>query len=134
MELTMTLGPGTRVSTQVKGHEIRTDQPRDDGGEDSAPSPFALFLASLGTCAGFYVLSFCAARGISTEGIAVTQRAEWDRATHRLATIGIEIRLPPSFPDKYRDAVRRAAESCAVKKVLQDPPELVVTTTAQAAP
>ncbi|HEY3357441.1 MAG TPA: OsmC family protein [Polyangia bacterium] len=129
MEMTITFGAGKRVNAQVNGFEIRTDQPAAAGGDGSAPEPFTLFLASIGTCAGIYVLGFCQARGIPTEGISLVQHVEWDREQHRLARVGVEIRLPASFPEKYRDAVRRAAETCAVKKAIFDPPELTVTTT-----
>lgn len=34
--------------------------------------------------------------------------------------------LPAGFPDKYRDAILRPAGPCAVKRVLDDPPELLL--------
>jgi ribosomal protein S12 methylthiotransferase accessory factor len=121
---------GKKIDVQVGPHLVKTDQPVQGGGEGSAPTPFDTFLASFGACAGIYVVGFCQARGIPTEGITLVQRNEYDAAAHRLARIRLELTLPPSFPEKYRDAVRRAAESCAVKKALADPPEVVVETTA----
>jgi ribosomal protein S12 methylthiotransferase accessory factor len=74
MEMTIRLAGGMRVSADFKGFAIATDQPQESGGEGSAPSPFDLFLASLGTCAGFYIQSFCQKRGIPTQGIGLVQR------------------------------------------------------------
>lgn len=128
MELNITLGQGKRVDAEVHGHLIRTDQPVAAGGEGSAPEPFTYFLSSIGTCAGIYVLGFCQARNIPTDGIKLTQRVEFDREKHRLSRVAIDIHLPPSFPDKYRDAVRRAAETCAVKRAILDPPEFAIET------
>jgi putative redox protein len=40
---------GQKVDAQYSGFTIHTDQPVEDGGDGSAPTPFSLFLASLGT-------------------------------------------------------------------------------------
>jgi ribosomal protein S12 methylthiotransferase accessory factor len=127
VEIVATLPGGKRVDAQVGHFTVHTDQPRESGGEDSAPDPFALFLASLATCAGFYVGAFCAARRISTDGIRIIEHTESDAESKRLVRVTLEIELPPSFPAQYRDAVVRAAGACKVKKALLDPPELRIT-------
>ena len=129
MEMTITFPGGKRVDAQVGPHTIRTDQSREGGGEGSAPEPFVTFLASLGTCAGIYVLGFCQARNLPTEGIRLVQKHEFNPVTHRLEKIRIEVQVPPSFPEKYRPAVQRAADLCAVKKTILAPPEFEVVTT-----
>lgn len=126
MEIEIRFAGGSRVEASVGNHTVRTDQPVGDGGEDSAPSPFALFLASLGTCAGYFVLRFCQSRGISTEGLGLTQRLEVDPTSHRISGITIDIRTPEGFPEKYREALVRAADQCAVKRTLLHPPEIRV--------
>jgi ribosomal protein S12 methylthiotransferase accessory factor len=128
MELAISFSGGKRVDAQVNGFTIQTDQSPAGGGEGSAPEPFTYFLSSIGTCAGIYVLGFCQARGIPTEGIHLTQRVEFDREKHRLSRVAIDIHLPADFPEKYRDAVRRAAETCAVKRAILDPPEFAMKT------
>jgi len=115
--------PGNkRVHARYKGFVVETDQPVDSGGDNSAPAPFDLFLLSIGTCAGYYVLSFLQQRGLSTDGAGVVLRREVDQASHLPSKISIEIKLPGDFPEKYRDAVVRAAEQCAVKRALDKPP------------
>jgi putative redox protein len=111
-----------RVDAQYKGFVIHTDQPASAGGEDSAPAPFDLFLASLGTCAGVYVLIFLQQRGLPTEGAGIVMRQERDPRTKLVSKISMEIKLPQDFPEKYRDAVIRAAETCAVRRHLDTPP------------
>jgi ribosomal protein S12 methylthiotransferase accessory factor len=125
MDIRVTFPGGKRVDAQLGRHVIHTDQPPAQGGNDEAPAPFDLFLASLGTCAGIYVLGFCQARGLPTGEIELVQRHEADDAGH-LAKVSLEIRLPPSFPEKYRAAIVRAAENCKVKKTLASPPEIAV--------
>jgi ribosomal protein S12 methylthiotransferase accessory factor len=129
-EIIVTLGQGKRVDATFKGHTINTDQPVKAGGDDSAPSPFDLFLASIGTCAGIYVKSFCEQREISTEGIQIIQSMEYDPTKRLMGKIKLDIKVPNGFPDKYKAALINAAELCAVKKHLENPPlfETIVTT------
>jgi putative redox protein len=128
MEMTITFPGGSRVDAQLGSHTIATDQPAHAGGSDSAPAPFSLFLASIGTCAGIYVLSFCAQRGLPSDGIRMVQRMEKDPATKMIGRIALEIEVPPTFPAKYHDALVRAANQCAVKKHLEHPPAFDVRT------
>lgn len=117
---------GKRIEATIGKHHIVTDQTLLHGGEDSAPEPFELFLASLATCAGLYVVSFCQTRGIPTEGIDLVQRHELD-LNGQLSRVELQLRLPRAFPDRYRAAVVRAAESCKVRKTLASPPEVTVS-------
>ena len=83
------------------------------------------------TCAGIYVLSFCQQRHIATEGLALTQQMEFITTADgkkRLAKVVIVIDLPPGFPEKYRNAIVKAAGLCSVKKVIMEPPEFVIST------
>ena len=130
MEIKITFPGGKKVNAEMSGIVIPTDQPVEDGGEESAPSPFSYFLASLGTCAGIYVLSFCQQRGIATDGMFLTQQMEFGAdkfGKNRLSKLNIDIMLPPGFPEKYRNAIVKTAELCTVKKVILDPPEFVIT-------
>jgi putative redox protein len=119
---------GLAVEARHHGFVIRTDQPPDVGGGGSAPSPFDLFLASLGTCAGLYALRFCQERRIPTEGLGVTLATVRDPERKRLSTVRIELRLPDGFPEKYRTAILRAVDQCAVKKHVVDAPAFEVET------
>ncbi len=122
--------PGNRkVYARYKGFEIQTDQPQKDGGDNTAPSPFDLFLVSIGTCAGFYVLRFLQERGLATEGAGLVMRQERDPETKLVAKVSMEIKLPAGFPDKYRDAVIRTVETCSVRRHLDNPPAFETYTT-----
>lgn len=128
MAIRISFPGGKRVDADLGSYVIKTDQSVAHGGEGTAPEPFDLFLASLATCAGIYVLGFCQARGIPTEGIEVVQRHCFDEPAHRLERVELEIILPREFPEKYRSAVERAAAGCKVKKTLAAPPEVVTMT------
>jgi putative redox protein len=122
MEMEIVFPGGARVDAISNGMVIPTNQ---DG---SAPAPFGLFLASIGTCAGIYVLSFCQQRGLPTNDIRIMQRMSFNPLTHMIDNVELDIQLPPDFPEKYKDAVIRAASQCAVKKHLENPPTFNVHT------
>jgi putative redox protein len=124
MELTIDFPGGKKVEAHFGSFTVRTDQPPDA----SAPTPFALFLSSIGTCAGIYVLGFCRQRGLPTEGLKIIQRNDQNPATGLVEAIVLEIALPEGFPEKYREAVIHSAELCAVKKHLEQPPRFKITT------
>ena len=122
----MTFPGGVVVEAHFDGATIRTDQPVRHGGGGTAPAPFELFLASIGTCAGFYALRFCQEREIATEGLSASMSWERNPETKLISSIRIQLTLPPGFPEKYRTAVLRAADQCAVKKHLVDAPAIEV--------
>jgi putative redox protein len=124
MEIKVSFPGNKRVDAEVNGFVINTDQPQQAGGDNSAPSPFVLFLASLATCAGYYVKSFCDSRGISAEGIDITQHLVFNNETRRIGKVVIDIKLPKGFPEKYKDAVVLSANQCAVKQYLAQPFEI----------
>jgi ribosomal protein S12 methylthiotransferase accessory factor len=132
MDLEITFPGGLRVDATFNGFTLRTDQTVKSGGEGTAPTPFMAFMASLGTCAGVYVLGFCRQRDIPADGIRVTQHTEADPATGMVTNVTLEIHVPPSFPEKYHSALVRAAEQCSVKKHLEHPPAFVTRTVVDA--
>lgn len=118
MDIQVTFPGGKRVDASFGGHVVHTDQPEDLGGSDGAPSPFDLFLASLATCAGIYIVGFCQARGLSTDGFSVRQQSHIDPKGQEPANVELTVSFPPDFPEKYKNAVIRAAEGCKVKKTI----------------
>jgi len=133
MEITITFAGNKKVNAEVNGMVIPTDQPKLQGGDGSAPSPFVHFLASLGTCAGIYVLGFCQERGIPTDKITLTERLEYttEDGKSTLARIVLDINVPPDFPEKYRKALIKVADQCAVKKAIMHPPQFEIKTVVQ---
>ena len=132
MDMSIDFPGGSRVNAHFGAFTVCTDQPASRGGDGSAPTPFDIFLAALGTCAGIYVLGFCRERNLPTEGIRLIQRVQISSVTKLAESITLEIELPPDFPAKYRGAVIRVAEQCRVKKNLEYPPKFEVKTTGQA--
>ncbi len=125
-EMKVSFPGGMRVDAEYKGFIIKTDQPVYKGGGGSVPSPFDLFLASIATCVGFYVLFFCQKRGISTEKASLIMKIKRNPETKMIERISLEIQLPQEFPEKYKNAVIKAVNGCTVKEHILDPPAFVV--------
>jgi ribosomal protein S12 methylthiotransferase accessory factor len=124
MEMIIDFPGGSRVDAHFKGFRVPTDQPP----AAIAPMPFDLFLVSIGTCAGIYVLGFCRQRGLPTVGIQIVQRMHSNPMTGMVEQIDLEIQIPPDFPEKYRDSLIRSAELCKVKKHMEQPPRFNIST------
>jgi len=128
MEMKIFFEGNKKVNAEFNGQIIITDQPVQAGGDGSAPAPFTMFLASIGTCAGIYVKSFCTQRGIPTDEITITQKMNYNYKTRLVDDIQLNINLPKDFPEKYKAAIINAANLCAVKEHLNNPPNIEVST------
>lgn len=122
----ITLEGKAKVIADLGNMKVVTDQPFP-AGEGSAPTPFQLFLASLGTCAGIFVKSFCDQRNIPTDAIYLIQKMNYDQASHLISDMEIQIHLPADFPEKYKEAVIKAADLCLVKRHLHTAPRITTT-------
>jgi ribosomal protein S12 methylthiotransferase accessory factor len=127
-EIKVTFPGGLRVDAEYKGFVVKTDQPVHDGGEGTAPSPFDLFLVSIATCAGFYTVAFCMGRGIPTDKAGVVMRTQKSPGSKLIDKISIEIQLPPGFPERYKQAIIKAVDTCSVKAHLDKPPVIEIET------
>lgn len=127
MQMKISFPGGSRVDAGFNGFKVPTDQAPDSGGEGSAPEPYDLFIASLGTCAGVYALSFCQERKLSTVGLGIEVTAEKDPKSGLFTKVDMEIGLPADFPERYRKAICRVAGMCTVKRSLASPPSFNIT-------
>ena len=119
---------GKKIDAKIGEFTINTDQAIANGGDESAPEPFQLFLASIATCAGIYALSFCQSRNIRPDGMALSMECEWDEDKKRYPKMSINLRLPEGFDEKYRKAVVLSMDLCSVKKHMMAPPEFEIPT------
>jgi len=124
----VTFPGGKKVDAKIGETVVRTDQPKAKGGDDSAPNPFILFLSSIATCTGFFALDFCQSRDIETKDMQLTMDCDFNQETKHYDKITLTLKLPSDFPEKYKSAIIRAMDLCAVKRHLKEPPEFVIKT------
>jgi putative redox protein len=121
-------GEGKQVSTQIRGHNILTDQPLEAGGQNQAPAPYDLFLASIGTCAGYYIQAYCQSKEIDPAGIRLTLALKRDPETRAVTGFLTTIFVPPTLPEKLHPVLERVAAQCAVKKTIMAHPDFEMRT------
>ncbi|MCC6619851.1 MAG: OsmC family protein [Deltaproteobacteria bacterium] len=126
MELRVSFPGGKRVDVAFGPHRVCTDQPRGAGGDDSAPAPYDIFLASLGACAGIYAAAFCQARGLDPSLVELVERVTFDPVTHLAQEVDIDVRVAPAFPAKHVAALLRSVDQCKIKKTLACPPRMTI--------
>ncbi len=126
MRVSVQYKDGKKQDIKLGKYIVSTDQMEEEGGDETAPSPFQLFVMSLASCAAYYVREFCTSRDLSTDGVNVTQMIDMDWQKKALRYVRITVELPESFPEKYRDAVIRAAQQCSVKKAISQMPEIEI--------
>lgn len=118
---------GVRFTADIRGHKVHVDQPRQGGGEDTAVAPLELLPASLGTCVAYFVQQFLATRGIDPTGLEVDVGVMGAPNPHRIGRFDVRVSVPAGVPERYRDALKRAAETCTVHHTLTHTPEIAVT-------
>lgn len=124
MSIDVFFNGGKKVNAIADKFVILTDQDIESGGEASAPEPFTLFLASLATCTGIYVQSFCKQRNIPTDDITLNMDWDYDTNLRMISKFRIDINVPTDFPEKYDNALIASASKCAVKRHLKDSIEM----------
>lgn len=116
-----------KVNADIDGFTVKTDQPFQSMGDNTAPTPFSLFLASLGTCAGIYVKGFCDQRGIDSSAIRLSMDYVYDPVQKMIGKFIMDIHVPADFPEQYEAAVIKTASLCAVKRHLNPSIENEIT-------
>ncbi len=121
---------GESYEIHIGEHLVVVDQPMDEGGQDSAPTPTELFVASLASCVAFYAGRYLTRHGLSRDGLGVSAR--FDMATDRparVAAIRLTLRIPDAVPPERRAALVAVASHCTVHNSLTTPPEVTVDLT-----
>lgn len=121
---------GERYEIAAGEHRVLVDQPVDAGGEDLAPTPTELFVASLASCIAFYAGRYLTRHGWSREGlgVSVTYRMATDRPA-RVTDIHLTVRVPDGLPAQRWPALQAVVEHCTVHNSLTTPPTVRIDLT-----
>lgn len=111
-----------RFAIDVRGHRIHVDQPIDNGGEDTAPTPTELFAASLAGCVAFYAHRYLARHNVGSEGLSVEAEFNAGGSPNRITDVTIHITAPAALPPERRDAFLAVASHCTLHNTLSQPP------------
>jgi len=128
MEISFVDGEAYEIA--VRGHRLTVDQPVEAGGEDAAPTPTELFVASLASCVAFYAGRYLTRHGHSRTGLVVSAR--YELATERparVSAIRIGVKVPTDLPEERWPALAAVARHCTVHNTLHHPPDVDIELT-----
>ena len=117
---------GDRFSVDIRGHRVMVDQPIEDGGLDSAPTPTELFVAGLAACVAHYARRYLTRHDLPTEGLAVQTHFSMATRPARVDRIDVWLHLPDGVPDERRAALLAVASHCTVHNTLESSPIVVI--------
>ena len=123
MEMTITFHDDRYMEGHYKDYTVRMGPSGKPWWEGPTPGAFDLFIMSIGLCTASVVWAFLDSRDISIVGTTLRLVTTLDEKVHMITHVATVLNMPAGFPEKYKDAVARAAESCAVKKHMQHSPK-----------
>jgi len=126
MEVTVEHLGAVQFAIKARQHSIVSDQPAENGGFDEGMTPPELFLASLGSCAGFYAAQYLKKKGLATEGTVVRVSADKAKDPARLDNFKIEVDVPVAVDEAHRNGVEGAVHHCLIHNTLQHPPTITL--------
>ena len=124
--VTVSFRNNKEFGVRIRNHELTCDQPPEDGGFDRGPAPTEWFNAAIGSCIGFYVVSYLQARSLPTEGLEITTTWETEKAPKRIGAIRTSVKLPAGVPEINHPRIQRAAERCLIHNTLHHPPAVAI--------
>ena len=117
---------GTQFEIKARHHSLISDQPLESGGFDEGMTPPELLLASLGSCAAYYVAQYLRRDFLAPEGTRVRVFAEKAQSPARLAHFRIEVDVPVALDKSHEEGIERAVHHCLVHNTLLNPPQIVL--------
>ena len=91
---------GDRFTIGVRDHLLTVDQPVNDGGADTAPTPTELFVAGLASCVAFYARRYLSRHQLPTDGLTVTAQYTLGLRPARVTDIRVDVQLPDGVPGR----------------------------------
>jgi uncharacterized OsmC-like protein len=99
-----------------EGAVLRTDAPKDIGGDASAFSPTDLVGAGLASCILTTIAMYAERNGLSVAGATarVEKHTSTPPAPRRIARLPVRVTLPASIPAEWREKLEKVGHACPV--------------------
>jgi putative redox protein len=112
------VGERLRQQVLIRDHELAADEPKDEGGEDTGPSPQELLAASLASCTAVTMEMYAARKGWDIG--EATVEVEYEPAQRGSPTrFAMTVSLPKGLPDDQRERLMQIAAKCPVHRTLE---------------
>ncbi len=100
--------------THPEGPTLRTDAPKDIGGEASAFSPTDLVAAGLAACILTTIGMYAERNGLSIGNATARVEKHMNQTPRRIGRLPVVVTLPASIPAEWRERIERVGHTCPV--------------------
>ncbi len=129
MEVKVSHVDGVRFAIQARSHIVTSDQPLENGGEDTGMTPPEFLLASLGSCAAYYAVEYLKTRNLAQTGVEVSVTAEKLLKPTRLGNFRIHVLCPVKLNPQQTEGLMLSVHHCLVHSTLLSPSEIKIDLT-----
>lgn len=125
-----TEGDRLMTKSEIRSFGVSMDEPRDLGGDDTAPNPVEMVLAALGSCQAIVYRAFAVALGMDIRKIEVHAKGHLDlRGFLNMADVPAGFSnvtfttrvVSPEPPERIRQLAGLVEKHCPVMDTLQRP-------------
>ena len=107
-----------RQAVEVRDHTVAADEPKDHGGDDSAPSPQELLAAALASCTAITIEMYAIRKGWDIGDVTV--QVDYEPAQRGSPTrFKMRVDLPKELPEEQRERLMQIGAKCPVHRVLE---------------
>jgi len=108
---------GLQHDISVRDHHVAVDEPREVGGDDTAPSPQELLAASLASCTAVTMEMYAGRKGWDIGQVEV--QVDYSPAERGCPTrFELILRLPDGLDDEQVQRLKQIAAKCPVHRTL----------------
>jgi putative redox protein len=107
-----------KQTVAMRGHTLVSDEPKDEGGDDSGPSPQELLAASLASCTAITMEMYAKRKGWEVGDVAV--HVDYEPAQRGSPTrFRMRVDFPKEVPEEQRERLMQIGAKCPVHRVLE---------------
>ena len=110
-----------------EGSTLKTDAPKDIGGDAGAFSPTDLVAAALASCVLTTIAMFAARHDIDITGATANIGKEMASNPRRIGRLPLTVTLPASVPIEMRTTLERVGHQCPVHASLREDVDAPIT-------
>jgi putative redox protein len=103
---------------EIREHMVVADEPKENGGDDTGPSPQELLAASLASCTAITIEMYAKRKGWEIGDVAVD--VNYEPAQRGSPTkFRMAVSLPKELPEDQRERLMQIAAKCPVHRTLE---------------